>query len=44
MEILDNFKSQDINIDKLNTLIDIKNKYNNGLLSLEDAKIRKPYL
>ena len=28
MEILDNFKSQDINIDKLNTLIDIKNKYN----------------
>ena len=39
MEILDNFKSQDINIDKLNTLIDIKNKYNNGLLSLEDAKI-----
>ena len=38
MEILDNFKSQDINIDKLNTLIDIKNKYNNGLLSLEDAK------
>ena len=39
MEMLDNFKSQNIDINKLNTLIDIKNKYNNGLLSLEDAKI-----
>ena len=39
MEMIDNFKNQNIDLNKLNYIIEIKSKYNEGLLSLEDAKI-----
>ena len=39
MEMIDNFKNQNIDLNKLNYIIEIKSKYNEGLLSLEDTKI-----